>query len=421
MNHRSTHWDHFHNHSYIPMLLKAKLIISIQLASLTMPCLSQTDKHVHDAIHDKRKYIINIIESNEIEKINIFEIFSQRYLLTINEQLILLILNGNTEEFLSISKKHQDLILASGSDDRSIELHRSRKYYTDDAWNDGLLDQLKALIISRRDLLIHSLNDLNLIPHEREYIKHYINCIDMRPMYLVETSKQVSLHQKSRQFQSTFPTSPYRPIVQHLHGSFYEIKWFAADVNVGLHGLAHHFEINQNVSTFWSIDIDAKFYRYSTFIGIRGTSRITRFMRTTNIENIPVIAGDIYYLGHFDLYFGRKFDIMERFSLLPFVGTGISQFYFENPRNSGIESIYSIEKLNWNYGFDLNINFRKQIRQKTYTSIKDRIISDNVGYIRISPQMHHTSLSTHSLNDLAFGINVGVGTHLRSKKRLILF
>ena len=155
---------------------------------------------------------------------------------------------------------------------------------------------------------------------------------------------------------------------------------------------------------------------------MRANTNVTKVTQAFQVENMTIPVGNQLSGCLFDFYLGRKFDLKNRFSIIPHMGSGISFYHYESSENLEEPEIEARKTFNFNYGLDLQKNFRDQLRQQTYTSKHRRTLSGHVGYFRLSLVNYHsgTSGSLGANHTGGLSVNFGVGVHFRHHKRSVL-
>jgi hypothetical protein len=191
------------------------------------------------------------------------------------------------------------------------------------------------------------------------------------------------------------------------------------DFNFGLGFGRNYDELVNHATRTWGLDMDIKTYLHSSFLGLRGNSNFNVVRRQFNIDSTDMLVDDGYFMSYYDVYLGRKFDFAKRFSIAPFVGSGVSEIYYAS--NSGQEQRRFA--MNLNYGFDFNYNFKPQLREYNYFARYKRRMSDYAAYFRLNMSMHHPGLARHSMSmdGRALSVNLGFGVHFRAYRKRVVF
>lgn len=360
------------------------------------------------------------MERQDFLNIPVYEKVHDRfYVFTLNEQLLLLLIQSRYEEFLKLTIKELDIQLFSGTSEHFSDFERDRGYISDDAFISKIKPLLQKQVYHNRARILTEVKTSALSDEDKDYIYFFLERLTYLFIDDIDNEHQIKLHNMALDFMNKYPKSNFYKMVESRNGKFREPTWLAADINFGFGFGRNVGELNNFVDRRWGLDLDVKLYLHSTFLGLRGDANFNLVQQDLFFEDIFLPGGqDAFYLSYYDIYLGRRFDLFRRFTFLPFVGYGFTEFYymtFTGPETYDVQKKYVSD---WHYGFDLNINFKKQRFQKTHSARYERVLSQHVGYFRISFVVHKTGLYKvlPDLSGSTYGIYFGFGAHFRKNK-----
>lgn len=370
-------------------------------------------------IKKRRLELLVLVEQADFNSIKTDEKIHDFYVLTVHEQLDLLLLQGEYYDFLKLTNKETAILLFYGFPEDKSDLLRDRGYISDYHSVKRLSSRLKQRLVESKDFIRNEVLASTLNDDNKEYILFVLENTTHHVLEDIDNAQQLKVHDMACDFLRQHPTSKWYDMVDSRRGKFYEPTWLAGDINVGFGFGGNIGSLNTYVNRRWGMDLDIKIYLHSTFLGVRGDVNFNFVKQDIFFEDEVLPGGeDAFFLSYYDFYLGRRFDFFNRFTILPFAGYGFTEFYYVTDQSQQTYSDRTRYVSDWHYGFDLNVNFKKQRFNKTHTARFKRTLSQHAGYFRISFVVHNTGLQKlmPELSGTAYGIYFGFGAHFRRNK-----
>ena len=288
--------------------------------------------------------------------------------------------------------------------------------------NDRISFHLRSYLVNNKDFYIDLVRQTDLPLFEQDFIVFFIEQLEYTFRWGSSTNssneEQLRIAEKGKSYVENHPKSPYNKFVRSYHGNFHEPGWFAMDLNLGVGSGGFTGEMGEILSRMWGFELDLKYYLHSTFIGTKANVTFNKSKASAYIKDHYLVENRKgLWLGFFDLYIGRRFDMFEVLSILPHYGYSLSEFsiYWGDDNWS---TYYE-----WAPAYGLDINLAPVFKQRTHFSRFKRNLYQTMAYFRLNIMINETGLEEIDpvLDGRSVQVNLGVGVHFRATKRTKLF
>lgn len=405
-----------------------RVLLFVVWLLLTESLFSQTAVRLSERIHSTRNNISNEYEKKNFSFVHQGLTLNGKYVLSSIEQELLCLLQNDYHRFLDLYVKHDKITsVFRGFRYQRSEHDDSMHEFSKGEYNRDLISfYLRNSVIESSDYLINDVRNARLSNHQKEFIIFFIEQLNYVVSNTNDNENQLSRIEKAQDYVITHPTSIYSKYVRQYHSNFYEPSWFAMDFNIGTGTGLLTRNFGDVMTRNWGFDLDMRVYLHSSFVGMRGNV-------TFNGIREDVVANGVYLsesqgglpLTFIDFYAGRKFDVGDRFSVLPHMGWSVSELGISasEDANDPVNAISVHYSWGLSYGVDIHYSFSVLQKQQTQFARFNRTMSDSMPYFRLSIVSNDSGIGgvIPNFSGRSIGFNLGVGVHLRAIKKTKMF